>query len=602
MITMKLKYILLSLFVVMLFGFPSCSDDDIIDCSASEAAIMAQLREHILLKDIIKKGELYQFNYEDKMVELPVGDVAELVRNDSLWETRITLVNGSSFTIPTLGKNIDPFITSVNVNPSHYNPLAANIVLNLPEQGFIKMILHSKSGHHEPDVTYSFKSVEKNQNITVLGLYPNYKNRVTLIYTDKNGNERARSEVSVETELPSSIYLPNEINVTAFNENKYEDGMTLVNSWGESLDDTSVPYIIDRDGEIRWVLDWDNHPDLKYMCIDCGLTRMKNGNYLTGDANHHCLVEVDILGNIVHKWDFQAMGYNVHHATSESAQGTIMACVCRVDAKVADGSDCRINDHVVEFNPQHNEIVREFDFATMLDSARHHLTGAIDPKFPFPQSASNWLHNNGILRIGDEYLATGRYQGIFKFTQRGGVKWIISGHEQWRKNFRKILLAPLHKDGTPITDPEVISGRKACEDFDWPWGVHCCVQLPNGHYMAFDNGYGRHFQKISPTFIPYSRAVEYEVDEVNMTVRQVWQYGKERGRAFFAPMASSVEYLPVTGNRLIGCADYNVLSGFRQGARICEVDPKTNDVIFEVELVGGNFHRVLRLPLYPDGL
>lgn len=599
---MKLKYLLLALFVAFLTGFTSCSSDEMIDCTVSKTALTAQLNEHVLLKEIIKKGETYQLNYENNVVELPVSDVAEWVTDEALWETKLTLADGSMYKIPTLGKNIDAFITSVNVNPSKYNPLAANIVLNLPEQGFIQMLLHTKPGNHEPDVTYSFKSVEKNQNITVLGLYPNYTNRVTLIYMDKNKKERARSEVSIPTKLASSIYLPRQINVTAFKADQYEDGMTLVNSWGESLDDTSVPYIIDRDGEIRWVLDWDNHPELKYMCIDCGLTRMMNGNYLTGDANHHCLVEVDVLGNLVHKWDFLAMGYNVHHATSETHQGTILACVCNVSAKIAGGSDCRINDHVVEFDPMHNEIVREFDFATMLDSARHHLTGAIDPKYPFPQSASNWLHNNGILRIGDDYLATGRYQGIFKFTKRGGVKWVISGHEQWRKNFKNILLTPLHADGTPITDPEVIAGRKACEDFDWPWGPHCCVQLPNGHYMVFDNGYGRHYQKISPSFIPYSRAVEYEVDEINMTVRQVWQYGKERGRAFFAPMASSVEYLPTTGNRLIGCADYNILSGWKIGARICEVNPSNNEVIFEVELEGGNFHRVLRLPLYPKGL
>ena len=42
------------------------------------------------------------------------------------------------------------------------------------------------------DVEYTFKDVGLKQNIPVLGLYPNYNNQITLIYTDLQGNERAR--------------------------------------------------------------------------------------------------------------------------------------------------------------------------------------------------------------------------------------------------------------------------------------------------------------------------------------------------------------------------------------------------------------------------
>ena len=58
----------------------------------------------------------------------------------------------------------------------------------------------------------------------------------------------------------------------------------------------------------------------------------------------------------------------------------------------------------------------------------------------------------------------------------------------------KLLLNPLHADGTPITDPEVIAGTKTCDDFEWPWGCHTAVPLPNGHILYFNNGYGRNFK------------------------------------------------------------------------------------------------------------
>lgn len=42
----------------------------------------------------------------------------------------------------------------------------------------------------------------------------------------------------------------------------------------------------------------------------------------------------------------------------------------------------------------------------------------------------------------------------------------------------KLLLNPLHADGTPITDPEVIAGTKNCDDLN---GLGDVIQL--SHYL-----------------------------------------------------------------------------------------------------------------------
>ena len=165
------------------------------------------------------------------------------------------------------------------------------------------------------------------------------------------------------------------------------------------------------------------------------------------------------------------------------------------------------------------------------------------------------------------------------------------------------MLKPLHKDGTPITDQDVIDGIKGCDDFDWPWGVHCAVMLPNGHYLAFDNGYGRYYSILPPAGEQlFSRAVEYEVDEENHTVRQVWQYGKELGKSFYAAARSSTQYLPKTGNYLIGSAMNNLFVNGKYGAHIVEVNPVTQEVVYDVGLESAIFQRVIRMPLYPEGL
>lgn len=61
--------------------------------------------------------------------------------------------------------------------------------------------------------------------------------------------------------------------------------------------------------------------------------------------------------------------------------------------------------------------MQEWDLVHMLDSARYGMTDYDLTSDPFAQSASNWAHNNGIVEWGDDYLATARYQGIFKFNK-----------------------------------------------------------------------------------------------------------------------------------------------------------------------------------------
>ena len=188
-----------------------------------------------------------------------------------------------------------------------------------------------------------------------------------------------------------------------------------------------------------------------------------------------------------------------------------------------------------------------------------------------------------------------------QFNKAGGIEWIISPHGYWRDRYLKLLLNPLHADGTPITDPDVIAGTKNCDDFEWPWGCHTAVPLPNGHIFYFNNGYGRNFKlDFTDRKNVYTCGIEYEVDEVNRTVRQVWQYGKERGTAYFTPARSGVQYLEQTGNRLICPGMSNVLSNGNRGARVTEVDPETQEIVFELELEDAIYQRVYRMSLYPD--
>lgn len=591
-----------SLFSALLL-FTACSDSDDVDCTLALQRIQSQLQESDLLKSSSVEGDNYILNFETKTIEIPANTVKNLTTGTDEWKSQLTLVNGSTISIPSLGTSLDKLVTNVIVNPTGYNPLSAFAVMNLPALGRMKLIVHSKENVRTPDIEYSFKSIEKGQTVTILGLYPDYNNTVTLIYTDREGNERGRSTLRIQTEKLTNHNLPKKTNVPTANLSRMEPGMNLISSPGESEADTAVPYIIDADGEFRWTLDWRNHPELNHVNFACGLSRMKSGNYLLGDGSRNMLREVNPLGEIVQSWNLGAMGLAFHHDVAEKADSKLLVTVSKISARLANNSDIRFNDHMIELDPMSGTIIKEWDLAQMIDSARYELTDPSLPGASFGQTPSNWAHNNALIDMGNDYLATMRFQGICKFDFAGNVKWMISPHGGWHAPYQKLLLKPLHADGSPITDPEVISGEKSAVDFDWPWGAHSAIPLPNGNIMAFDNGYGRNFI-LSRYDDPhhYSRAVEYEVNEEQRTVRQVWQYGKEGGLRFYAPARSGVQYLPQTGNRLFCPGMENILSDGSTGGRVVEIDPETGEVVFELELSYVIFQRARRITLYPDNL
>ncbi len=85
----------------------------------------------------------------------------------------------------------------------------------------------------------------------------------------------------------------------------------------------------------------------------------------------------------------------------------------------------------------------------------------------------------------------------------------------------------------------------------------------HNHYTIFDNGYNR--------FPQYSRAVEYEIDPVNMIAEKVWEYRYTPDR--FTHMMGSVQRLP-NGNTYIDWSEWTL--------RTCEVD-SNGKLLFDME-------------------
>jgi arylsulfate sulfotransferase len=272
--------------------------------------------------------------------------------------------------------------------------------------------------------------------------------------------------------------------------------------------------------------------------------------------------------------------YGIHHEALELPNGRLLLAVGKRDSRILlDGEEIwSDSDWIVLFDREKSRIIKEWDLAKHLDVGRDDLNFF---------KKGDWLHTNGFVFNPDDLslIISNKNQGLAKLYLSDKLQWILSPKKNWGKAGRRsegpdtkpYLLTAVDTDENPYPE-EVQLGDKSAPDFDFAWGNHAPLIMPNGNLMVFDNGARRNFQNTAS----YSRAVEYEIDTTNMTVKQVWQYGKERGVEFFSAIVSDVDYLAETGNILLTSGFLN--PGRNTKGKIVEIDYSSKEVLFEATL------------------
>ncbi|MEO6149793.1 MAG: aryl-sulfate sulfotransferase, partial [Mucilaginibacter sp.] len=431
-------------------------------------------------------------------------------------------VTVTTFTIP---------VEAATLNPSGNAPLSALLKFTSPISGHTEIVVTGK--HGEPsDVAQTFTDNGTTHSIPIIGLYSDYLNTVKISVVDAQGN-RANSTVTIQTG-PLPVNTPTYIKVDFSDIPNMEPGLNLVSSFSGNAP-PQTPFIMDSYGDIRWYLDFTANEELKGLYYDCGVARLHNGNFYFGNnRGTNKIYEVDILGKVVKSW---AMGnYIFHHNVTEKANGNFLVSVSSPLSTHPNGSPTT-EDYIIEIDRTSGEIITTWDLKESLDETRTETPNLED-----------WIHVNAVIpdTSDNTIIVSGRTQGLIKLTYDNKVKWILSPHYGFGKNRRgedlnQYLLQPLDAGGNAITDYGIVSGFKNHTDFEWNWYQHSPVLMPNGDVLMFDNGTSRNFDTSLPK---YSRAVEYKINPTNMTVQQVWQYGKERGLETFSGVVSSVKYLP----------------------------------------------------------
>ena len=449
---------------------------------------------------------------------------------------------------------------NIILNPYEISPLTALVMFETNDYVSPMVTVVGKS--EKTTYTHTFKE-SKTHYLEILGLYPDYNNEVIISYGD------VTKKIYIQTgKLPNNFVMPSSI---------YKDEDKLDNEL-YFYTPSSIGYTCayDINGDVRWYLTesfiWE-------------INRLRNGNlllstdklvnnpyYTTG------LYEMNMLGKIYFEYNIDG-GY--HHDYYEMPNGNILV----LSNNFANGT---VEDYIVELDLRDGSIVKKFDLTDILPMNEGESENS---------TTYDWFHNNSVWydEKSNSITLSGRHMdAVINISyDTGKLNWIIGDSTNYSSEWQKYFFKPVG------------------DNFEWQWSQHSAKITPDGYVFIFDNGNNK--SKIKENYVDasnsYSRGVMYKIDTVNMTIEQIWEYGKERGSDFYSPYISNVLYLEE--NHFVvhsgGIVKVNgIPSNYPAGLSNEEVSLKSdtvellnNEVIYELILPTNNY-RVRKMEMYSN--
>ena len=450
---------------------------------------------------------------------------------------------------------------NIIVNPYEISPLTALVIFETEEEVAPTVTIMGKDEH--TTFTHEFESNTVHY-LPIYGLYAGEANEVIIEFGDTKKN------ITIETEaLPDDFILP-----TSVKADKSSLGNELYFFSPSSSGYTSA---YDINGDVRWYLTinalWEiNRLDNGHLMVST--ERLVNSPYyMTG------LYEMDLLGKIYKEISLEG-GY--HHDYFEMPNGNLL--VASDDFYNDYGT---VEDYIVEVDINNGEIIKTWDLKDILNMDDGKSENWVD---------YDWFHNNSVWydEATNSITLSGRHQDavINIDYNTGELNWIIGDSTNWSEEYQKYFF-------TPVGD-----------DFEWQWSQHAAMITPEGYVFILDNGNNK--SKNKEEYVPaedsYTRGVMYKIDTDNMTIEQIWEYGKERGSEFYSPYISDVDYLD-KGHYIVHSGGIVYVDGKNSNkpAGIGGADKLVSDtveliddeVVFEIVLPINNY-RVEKMSLYVE--
>ncbi len=378
--------------------------------------------------------------------------------------------------------------------------------------------------------------------IPVRGLFPDYLNKVSIHYTLVDGTSQIVDTYLQTEPLPSNI---GDIDVTYQSEFELENDLLIFDSIASGYHTG-----IDSRGNVRWYnSDLDTFGNHFFEHLE--------GDYLiTQNADYDQLIVFDFNGRI---YDYFTVDYPLTHDifVIDGDKVIISSEDPQIDTPI---EDYTIEDQFKVYDVNTWQEIYNLDYRLIFDQNRQ------PQPIPTPSNEyeHDWFHLNSTIYSSEEnmFISSARQQNIVvatdaSFVQDGeedisGVRWILGSPDTWEgENVYSLFLTPVDSNGNELYDFNDKADLELANSEFFNWGQHSVVELEldndpdtfdfmifdDGNYSSYDSDYW------VPADLNTSRVAVYRVNESNMTVELLYDFGQELGNDYYSSFVGNVDYL-----------------------------------------------------------
>lgn len=465
----------------------------------------------------------------------------------------------------------------VKQNPYKTSPLTALVIFHTTTPAQITYTVAGKDPQISITNTVHGGSSTVHQ-VPIVGLYPNYENHVTIRVRYEDGTSVTKVLTLKTGEMPANLRLA-KVSVKNKDTAQMNFSTNKLNLMNRT---TQEPFALDSNGEVRWYSTlYNQHVFSPWSRGHIMMLTKKNNQAQV----YNSLIETDVLGRVYNEYQFDPKNKRtlIHHDIEELPNHNILATV-------SDGSVYG-EDTLAEISHKTGKVVKVIDMKRVLPKSmwtsykankKAVSDGSATPKY-------DWLHMNSVRYLPKEkaVLLSNRNQDLtLKMDyQTSQIKWLYSGKKKadWPKKYRPFVLTPAK--GTKITGGQ--HGLTELENESNDPNLENVLLYDNN--TAVTNGDRQNSKR-------YSNAVQYQIDQKNKTIKQVWAYGRQLGQSNFTNIIGYAQRLE-NGNTLITFGHKH--DG--KESNIIEVKPdgtQVSNVTFQHYGQKGYVYRAYQIPFY----